>query len=143
VFLDEPGGRFWSDWHDYVERRLLKHGMISPEDLALYKLTDSVDAAVEEILGFYRVFHSMRYVRNKLVLRLSEAPHELLLADINEHFTDILSDGEFRVSGPLPEEKDEPQLTLLPRLVMRFNRRSLGRLRQLIDCLNRGSVRTG
>ena len=140
VFLDEPGGSFWTDWHDYVERRLLKHGMISPEDLSLYKLTDRVDAAVDEILGFYRVFHSMRYVRNKLVLRLSEAPREQLLADINEHFSDILSEGEFRVSGPLPEEKDEPQLTLLPRLVMRFNRRGLGRLRQLIDCLNRGSV---
>ena len=28
----------------------------------------------------------------------------------------------------------------MPRLVFRFNRRSLGRLRQLIDAINRGAV---
>ena len=50
------------------------------------------------------------------------------------------SAGEFVVSGPLAEEKDEPDLADFPRLVFRFNRRSLGRLRQLIDALNRGSI---
>lgn len=140
VFLDEPGGDFWTAWHEYVERHLLKNGMISPEDLSLYKLTDDVDEAVGEILQFYRVYHSMRYVRNKLVLRMKEAPSDALLADINRQFSDILIEGEFTVRDALPEEKDEPLLADLPRLVMRFNRRSLGRLRQLIDCLNRGSV---
>jgi len=36
----------------------------------------------------------------------------------------------------LPEERDELDLLKLPRLMFRFNRRSLGRLRQLIDYLN-------
>jgi len=140
VFLDEKDGAFWRDWEEFVQRRLLGHGMISPEDLALYKLTDNVDEAVREIDQFYRVYQSMRYVKHNLVFRLSEAPSAELLDDINAAFADILIDGTFTVGGPLSEEKDEPQLAPLPRLIFRFNRRSLGRLRQLIDALNRGSV---
>ena len=37
---------------------------------------------------------------------------------------------------PRPEEADEPELAELPRLMLHFNRRSLGRLRQLVDALN-------
>jgi hypothetical protein len=140
VFLDAPGATFWSEFQQYVERRLLAGGMISPEDLSLYMLTDRVEAAVGEILQFYKVYQSMRYVRNKLVLRLKEAPKPELVAAINVEFADILNGGDFAVSGPLAEEKDEPDLAELPRLVFRFNRRSLGRLRQMIDALNRGSI---
>ena len=140
VFLDAPGGDFWQPFQSFIVDRLLGHGMISPEDLSLYKLTDSIDEAVQEILGFFRVYHSMRYVKNKLVLRLLQAPSSELLDDINEHFTDIVSGGDFIVSEPLKEEKDEPALIALPRLVFQFNRRSLGRLRQLVDALNCGRV---
>lgn len=140
VFLDAPGEEFWQPFDDFVRNSLLKRKLISPEDLALYKLTDSVEDAVEETLQFYRVYHSMRYVRNKLVLRLSAPPLDELLAEINEEFADILVEGQFTISGPLPEEMDEPDLAKLSRLVFRFNRRSLGRLRQLIDALNRGSL---
>jgi hypothetical protein len=96
--------------------------------------------AVDEVLQFYKVYHSMRYVRNKLVLRLQKVPDQALLAAINAEFRDVLTDGDFQLGGPLPEEKQEPELNHLPRLIFRFNRRSLGRLRQLIDCLNRGSM---
>lgn len=141
VFLDEPGGKFWSDFDDYIKHRLLGHGMISPDDLSLYMMTDDVKVAVREIDQFYRVYHSMRYVKNKLVVRLSQAPNAEFLAAINEEFSDILTDGQFTVEAALPDEKDEPQLSPLPRLVFRFNRRSLGRLRQLLDALNRGSIK--
>jgi hypothetical protein len=114
--------------------------MISPDDMSLYKLTDSVDAAVAEILQFYKVYHSMRYVKNKLVLRLQQTPTAELVGEINLAFADILSGGTFTVSGPLPDEKDEPELAAYARLVFRFNRRSLGRLRQLINVLNRGQL---
>jgi hypothetical protein len=99
-----------------------------------------VPAAVEEIQQFFRVYHSMRYVKNKLVFRLHHAISDGLLADLNDHFADILVEGDFTQGGPLREEKDEPALLALPRLMFQFNRRSLGRLRQLIDAINRGSV---
>ncbi len=118
VFLDAPGGKFWSDFQMFIEKRLLAGGMISPDDLSMYKLTDNVDEAVQEVLQFFKVYQGMRYVKNKLVLRLKEAPSEALLADLNTHYRDILNGGEFSVSGPLPEEKDEPELAEFPRLVV-------------------------
>ncbi len=140
VFVDEPGGKFWQPLIEFFHDRLLADGMISPEDLSLYKVTDSADAAEQEILNFFRVYHSMRYVKNKLVLRLTSSISPELLADINTSFRDILVDGQFTVGEAQREEKDEPALIALPRLIFHFNRRSLGRLRQLIDVLNNGAV---
>jgi uncharacterized protein (TIGR00730 family) len=140
VFVDEPGGKFWQPLIEFFHDRLLADGMISPEDLSLYKVTDSADAAEQEILNFFRVYHSMRYVKNKLVLRLTSSISPELLADINASFRDILVDGQFTVGEAQREEKDEPALIALPRLIFHFNRRSLGRLRQLIDALNNGAV---
>jgi len=136
VFLDEPGGDFWSHFRQFIEERLLARGMIDPHDLRLFKLTDSAAAATAEILGFYRVYHSMRYVRSRLVLRLQRRPTAALMDEINGQFADILAKDRFSLSGPLAEEKDEPDLAALPRLVFHFNRQSFGRLRQLIDRLN-------
>ena len=136
VFLDAPGGHFWKEWGMFVRDQLLQEGMISPEDLSLYKITDNLDFAVEEILNFYRVFHSMRYVDDTLIIRLQQPLGEEKLQKINVEFSDILSSGQFAVNGPLDEERDEPQLKDLQRLVFHFNRRSLGRLRQLVDTLN-------
>jgi uncharacterized protein (TIGR00730 family) len=138
VFLDAPGGEYWVDFQKYVEKHLLGGGMISREDFSLYKLTDNVQEAVQEILQFFRVFHSMRYVKNKLVLRLKDTPSPAMMEVINSQFPDILASGDFQLSPPLPEERDETELTSFARLVFRFNRRSLGRLRQLIDLINAG-----
>jgi uncharacterized protein (TIGR00730 family) len=136
VLLDQPGGDYWSDFDGFVRRKLLGRGMIAEEDFSLYRLTDRVDVAVDEILHFYRVYHSMRYVRTKMVFRLQRAPTGELLEEINDCFHDILSEGQFTVGGPLPEERHETDLTALPRLIFYFDRRSFGRLRQLIDRIN-------
>ena len=82
----------------------------------------------------------MRYVRTNLVFRLQRPPSESLIEEINDRFHDILLEGRFTVSGPLPEEREESDLAALPRLVFHFDRRSFGRLRQLIDCINHGAV---
>ena len=120
--------------------QLLDLGMIGVEDLSLYRRTNRVEEAVEEILRFYSVYHSMRYVRTNLVFRLQRPPSGPLLEEINDRFQDILLHGRFAPSGPLPEEREESELSALPRLVFAFDRRSFGRLRQLIDCINRGAV---
>lgn len=140
VFLDAPGGSYWTDFHNYVVKQLLGNGMISPEDLSLYKLSHSVTEAVDEIIKFYTVYHSMRYVRNKLVLRLSSRPSDEFVEQLNIVFGDLATDGILKLSGPLSEERDEPERAQLHRLVFKFNRRSLGRLRLLIDSLNRGEI---
>jgi hypothetical protein len=137
VFLNHPGGTFWNAWQDYVENRLLKDGLIGRHDLSLYKITDSVEEAAEEVRHFYNNFHSVRYARQDIVLRLHRAPSDAAMAKISAEFSEILKPGgEFRRSGPLPVEKDEPALSDLHRLVFPFNRRDHGRLRMLIDLLN-------
>lgn len=136
VLLDAPGADYWRAFHEFMMRHLLGGGMISPEDKALYKVTDSCDEAVREVLHFFRVYQSMRYVKNKLVFRLKERISDERLAAINENFSDILRGGQFEQTAALPEERDEPDLAAHARLVFQFNRRSLGRLRMLIDCLN-------
>jgi len=137
VLLDAPGGSYWDDLQHFIRRQLLAGGMIAEEDLSLYRITDNDQLAVDEILQFYRVYHSMRYVKDQLVLRLQQELSQPLLAAINQQFADVLLDGHFVQTAALPEERDEPELKEMPRLVFAFNRRSLGRLRQLIDAINR------
>jgi len=140
VFLDAPGGTYWKSFKEFILEALLKKGMISPDDMSLFLVTDNCEEAVQEVLAFFQVYHSMRYVGDRLVFRLYEKLKSSLLDEINEQFRDILADGQFEQTGPLQEERDEPDLADFSRLVFRFNRRSLGRLRQLIDCVNRGRV---
>jgi uncharacterized protein (TIGR00730 family) len=137
IMVDEPGGDYWRQWHHYVEDVLLKRGLISPPDLSLYKITDSVDEAVNEVVNFYRVYHSMRYVNGDLVLRLQHPLPQPLLARIRRQFVDILESGSFEQTAALPAEANETHLAALPRLCFRFDRKSLGRLRMLIDTINR------
>ena len=136
VFIDEPGGTYWAQWQKYVEEQLLGRGLIGKADLALYKITDNVADAVEEVRKFYANYHSLRYSKDDLVMRLNQAPTPEQLAEITVKFSDIKVKGDFRLSAPLPVERDEPNLAGMPRLVFAFNKRDHGRLRMLIDYLN-------
>jgi uncharacterized protein (TIGR00730 family) len=137
VMVDEPGGDYWRQWRRYIQDVLLPRGMIAPDDLALFKVTDSVEEAVAEVRGFYRVYHSMRYVGGDLVLRLNRPLPEPLLDRVNQEFTDLLVDGRFEQTSALPAEANDAHVAALPRLRFHFDRRSLGRLRVLIDTINR------
>jgi hypothetical protein len=136
VFIDAPGSNYWATWQEYVEKQLLARGLVSPNDLHLYKITSNVDEAVYEVRHFYSNYHSLRFVRDELVLRLQRRPTHRQLDEIREKFADICSRGSFRVSDALPVEMDEQALAKLPRLVFSFNRRDHGRLRLLINYLN-------
>lgn len=139
VMLEAPGGDYWKRWLEFVQDVLLRRGFISPPDLALFKITTSLDEAVEEIVNFYKVYHSMRYVGDRLILRLQQPLSEPTLAQVRRDFSDILAGGTFEQTGALPAEANETHLTHLPRLRFRFDRQSLGRLRQLIDFMNRSA----
>ena len=140
VFLDAPGGSFWHDWHRFMVDQLAQRGMISDEDFHLYKITDDVEEARDDILGFYRVYHSMRYVGEQLVIRCRETISDDDLAALNAEFSDILEEGEIRRGPAFPEEATEPELAELERLVLQFDRRSHGRLRMLINRLNQSAA---
>jgi len=137
VMVDSPGGDYWGPWLEFIKKVLLDRQLISPADMGLFRVTDSVDEAVAEVLSFYRVYHSMRYVHGDLVLRLQKKLGETLLAKIRNEYADILEGGTFELTSALPAEANETHIADLPRLRFRFDRRSLGRLRMLIDTINR------
>lgn len=135
VMVEQPGGTYWQQWRAYVAAELLRTGMISPEDMYLIRITDSVDAAVEHVIRFYRVYHSMRYVGDDLILRLRRPIGAPTLAKLNAQFArSLLSEGEFTLVTELAEEKGEHPG--LPRLKLRFNKRNYGTLRRAIDLVN-------
>jgi uncharacterized protein (TIGR00730 family) len=136
VMVDVPGLGYWDEWKRYLDRQLFKSGLVSGEDESFFKITESVDEAVEEILVFYRNYHSSRYVRDKLVIRLQHPVPDSFLEQLNNDFKDIVAEGKIERASMFPDESNEPELAHLPRLAMVFNRRSFGRLRRLIDSLN-------
>src|SRR5215510_7435761 len=136
ICLQAPGCDYWNDWYGFIKRQLLDRQLISLEDLCLFKITSSVDEAIDEIRTFYARFHSIRYVGRQLAMRLKSPISAEQVAAIHDTFGDLLSEGTFELHGPLTEELDEPDLKDLPRLTFTSNRRSASRLRQLIDHLN-------
>jgi uncharacterized protein (TIGR00730 family) len=136
VLIDPPGGDYWRNWEAHLRDNLLRTGLISPDDLYLYTITDRVDVACEAIAGFYRVFHSSRYVGEQLVLRLNSELSDADVDYLNQNFGDLLVQGKIVKSGMLPQEFGDETTTQLPRLVMHFNQRDLGRLYQMIRTIN-------
>jgi hypothetical protein len=136
VLLDVPGGTYWLSWTQFVEQELRARGYISPEDEHLVKITDDVSVALAEITGFYRNYHSLRFVGGDLVLRLHHEPTPELLHELNDVFGDILTSGKIEAVGASRAELADRDVPELARIAMRFNRSSYSRLRLLIDRLN-------
>jgi len=137
VMVDEPGGDYWKPIQKFLHEVLLARHLISPSDVHLCRFTDSVEEAVAECCNFYRIYHSMRYVGENLVLRLHHPLRPELLEKIRQQFSDIVVRGTFEQTGVLPEEgNDLGPLATLPRLKFHFDRRSLGRLRLLVNLIN-------
>ncbi|MBX9681099.1 MAG: LOG family protein [Gemmataceae bacterium] len=136
VMVDVPGSDFWKHFLRFVEGVMLPAKLISPDDLYLFRVVDSVDAALKETLGFYRVYHSMRYVKGNLVLRLQKKLSDEALETIREEYKGLLKGGTFDQVAALPEEANEASVRDMPRLKFRFDRHQFGRLRKLIDFIN-------
>lgn len=134
VMCEQPGGTYWPQWRAYVAAELLRTGMISDQDMHLFRITDDVDAAVREVVNFYRVYHSMRYVGPDLILRLHRAVSPATLERLNDEYARILSAGRFEQCAARPAERGEH--AELPRLKFRFDRKSLGLLRRALDLIN-------
>ena len=136
VLVDLPGGTYWRGWVRFVQEKMLAIHMIAPEDLGLFRVVQSAEDAVAEIEGFYRNYHSSRFVKGRLVLRLQHPLTAGQVDDLNVRFAHLCQEGKIEQRAALPEEADEPEVLSLPRLVVPYNWRSAGGLRQLIDVVN-------
>ena len=136
VLLDTPGGGYWQGLEAWIERQVEAAGLIAAPDRSLYRITDSVEEAIDEIETFYRNYHSMRYVGDRLVIRLQAPPSDAELDQLSTEFADII-DGPIVATDPLPPEVAGHDNVELPRVACRFDRHGFGRLRALVDELNR------
>lgn len=136
VLLDVPDGTYWSGWQHFLDQQVTSRGLVSGEDHALYRITADVDEAADELLGYYRNYHSCRWVGDLLVLRMQQPPTRTELRDLNHRFDDIVVSGTIRPTKPLAPERGGQDHLELARLALRFDRIHYGRLRQLIDALN-------
>ena len=142
IMLDVPGGTYWRRWGEFVAEELEQTGYVSAEDHHLYYVTDSVESVVDEILGFYVNYHSQRFVKGRLVLRMQRAPSTEMLDDLNRDFADIVTRGRIEMIDATPEEVADDDHVDLARIALRFDRHGWARLRMLIDRLNgRGTSR--
>ena len=136
VMLDRPEGIYWESWMKFLNDHLLKNGFISPEDFAFFRIVHDVDEAVAEIMRFYKVYHSARWVGEEYVMRLCRRLPDEVIVDLNEKFSDILRSGKIVQGTALRQEKNEPESWELPRLIFTPYRRNFARFRQLIDAIN-------
>ncbi len=94
----------------------------------------------KQVLQFYRNFHSYRWVGQDLVIRLQRQLSPGAIEDLNKSFSDLFEGAPLRAGRALKQEKNEPELSNLPRLVAGSHRRNFGRLRQLIDAINQAET---
>jgi hypothetical protein len=137
VFIEPPESGYWGSWKRFIVNDMLKNGYIDKDDLKLFTIVENVDGAIRYIDDFYRVYHSIRYIAGKTVLRLNKEISAGLLTLLNRKFKDILTSGDIKLCGPTREELHRGELLDLPRLVMKFNMRNYGRLCELIHLINK------
>lgn len=135
VLIDHPGGDYWRSWSEYIDKQLVQKGLVSPEDPSLYTVTDNLDVACNAITSFYQVYHSSRYVGDRLVIRLKSHLSDVEVEQLNANFSDILVTGKIEKSDALPQEAQDETIKL-PRIILSFNQRDLGRLYQMIAAIN-------
>ena len=133
VMVDAPGDDYWRNWERYVHEELLDNGMIGAEDLNLFHITDSPAEAAQHVLDFYRNYHSQRFVKDRLAIRMRRRLTDAELDELNASFGMLVAEGRMEQSGPLEGEQSHLEL---PRLHFVSTRDQYGVLRRLIDRLN-------
>ena len=136
VLLDTPESTYWAGWTRFVDEQLHDAGMVSPDDRSLYLHTHDPDEAADYICHFYSSFHSMRYVGNRLVIRLRNPLPEPAYVALNQEFADIVVGGVIEPTEPRSAEVKDNDAPHLPRLAFQFDNRSFARLTQMIHRIN-------
>lgn len=136
VLLDMPGGTYWTNWLKFVTDELVGGGLVNVEDLGLFVVTDDIDLACAEIVGFYRNYHSIRWVGDQLVVRMQTAPTDEQLAAVKVQFADLIVTGTVERVDPLPPERSSNDHLELPRIALRLNKFRQSAINPLIRTVN-------
>jgi uncharacterized protein (TIGR00730 family) len=136
VLVDHPGGQMWHEFVDFMRGHVLPRGLIDEFDFDLFKVTDDVDEACDELLGFVRNYRSIRWVGKRLVVRMKQGPTDEELADLHARFGSLATDGKLKRTEPLAAEVKDGDALDEARIVLRYDGFQAGGLRLLINALN-------
>ncbi len=133
VCIEGEGGSYWKNWDAWVKANLLVNGWINAEDLNLYYIAKDPRDAMEHVLAFYRNYHSSRYVKDDLIIRMRRPLSEKQVEELNAEFKVLVRDGKITQRGPYDIETDSREL---PRLAFTHTKHKMGIVRKLIDRIN-------
>lgn len=136
VLVELPGEDYWESWDQFIVKQMLKRKLISEDDLSLYKIVHSPQEGADWISRFYSTYHSMRVVRDKLVLRLESDLSDAQIEELNCSFSDLVREGKIERAAPFTAESDEPKLLSKPRIAFSYNGKSTGRLNKMLLAIN-------
>ena len=136
VLMELPGEAYWETWDKFIREQLLARNFIDTEDLAFYKIMHSAEEAADWIESYYSTYHSMRQVYSRLVIRLEKELTDDHVATLNKKFADLIKVGKIFKTPALPEEADEPELAAKARIIFNYNKKSAGRLNEMILMIN-------
>lgn len=137
LILVDDGDGYWERFFEFVKESLLVKGFISGEDFSLFTITKNEQEAVDVIDTFYRTYNSLRFIENRLVIRLNRPLTPEQVATLQDEFSELIKKGDcIHCCGLFPEESDEPDLAALPRISFIFDHHHYGLLMAFINRIN-------
>jgi len=136
VLMERAGSVYWEQWREYLTDHLLARGLVGKHDMTLFRICHTVQEGVDEITGFFRVFHSAMQTRDGVTIWLWRPLEPPEIERLNDEFADILGTGRITQVYRPPHQVSEREIEALSCIEVPMNHRHQGRLRQLIDAIN-------
>lgn len=140
VLVEGAGENYWEQFDQAMRTLLLSRHWISQEDIDLYRICKTPQEAADLIVRFYRNYHSSRYVRDDLVIRIKKPLKASDVERLSDEFRVLIkpegataSPSKIVQRGAFLEEDDHLSL---PRLSFPHTRYKFGLIRRLIDRIN-------
>ena len=138
VLLDTPDDPYWEAVDAFIREHLVARSMVDPNDVSLYRIRHDAEGVAEEIESFYANYHSIRFVGDRLIIRLRDLPSPSRLDELRREFADLSRGGFIEAVEPTAAESTEADQLSLARLAVDYDTRHAAGLRLLIDRLNAG-----
>jgi uncharacterized protein (TIGR00730 family) len=140
ILLDHKDDNYWDRWMDLIESVVIEQGFACRNDLSMIYRARTAQEAIDQIINYYRVFHSLRYIGDLTVLRLSQPLPNARIQELGSEFQDIILKGSLQASPPHKQELKNNEYPELPRLSLYFDKCTFGRLNQLIEAINQTKI---
>ena len=136
VFIDHPGSTYWQSWQKFVLEELAAGSYIDPDSAKTYLITNDPIEAADYISSFYSCYHSIRFVRGKLVIRLRSKLSDEALVKLNDEFASIIKSGAIEPCDASKAEKRDNDCLDLERICFSFDNKSFAKLILMIERIN-------